>query len=377
MIEIDPLIDEAIGGSFSPAVEMQAWRDGVLTYPTPASGFRRIDVVSWETTEDATTSARILRATVVTQDPALVPRSMDAILGPYGSEVALFSGVDFGPELGSRLVPEGRFRIDSATPREHYEHYRETNRWAFHGVVIDLTATDRMKVISKGRFESKTTASVGSTAYQAIQGLCDGYVPTGEHLVPDAPIGQITFDTDDRVAAIDQVAARINARARFNRDGQLVLMPRTDGTGSWTVPEWTLVNVDRSFDDGDFYNAVIARGRDDEQNEFQSRYVETSGPGRYRDGYRIPYFFGSSLLTTQAATDAAARTTYQNVVAKRRSVATIDVPYNPAIEAFDEITFEQGGIAYTGQAKTIVRSNGPTMRVGVWLSLEDSWRLDG
>lgn len=381
MIEIDPLLLESIGGSLTPAVTITAWRDGELTYPTATTMHDRIDVVSWSVTEDATLGARSADFTVAAQDEALLPRSLDGVLAPYGSEVHIQSGVDFGPELGTRLVSEGWFRIDSAKDREWREHFPETDEWALHGVVVDCRATDRQRVLLDARFETETTATSGSTVMQAIAALCRDLTPVAtQHAVSDAPMGRIVFEDNDRVQAIDTLAARINARAVFNRDGQLRLVPRTAGTGHWRVPQWTLIDVQREMNADTFYNAVISTGRNpDTQEEYRARRVETSGPARYRTGHKVPYFHHSPLLTTQAATNAAAETTFQNVVRRRQSVATIETPVHHGLEVLDEVTFQHGPHELTGSVRRLTRRGGQgvgaTMTLDVWLPLEDSRRL--
>ncbi|WP_134324719.1 hypothetical protein [Cumulibacter soli] len=378
MIDIDDVLAESVGGSVTHAVQATAWRDGDLTFPLPEHIESRLEVVSWRTSEDATESARTCEVTVASQDERLLPRSLDAILGPYGAEINLSSGVDLGPELGERLQSEGWFRIDTASGKRYDEYYRDTDQWVNLGVTVRCTGIDRMSVLEAARFE-QTITTVQGTVHSAIAALCDELVPVGVHQVADASIPKIVLDSDDRVEAIDTLAKRIEARAVFDREGQLILKPRSAGTGTWDLPDWSLLALDEELTADEFYNAVIVIGRDPStQEEVRGAYYEPHGPTAYRSGLKKPYFHSSPLMTTVAQCNAAARTTFETVVRRRQSVARIEVPPHQGVESLDDVLIRVGGDVLVGSVKRVERSGGSgdsTMKLDVWLPLEDSRRL--
>lgn len=374
MIDVDPLIVSAIEGSSTPAVQVTAWRDGVLTYPTADSAAPAIDVLSWSVTEDATQMARSCSFSLAALDPVLLPTTMDGVLMPFGSEVSIRSGVDLGP-AGVKLAAEGIFRITRAKPRKWYEYYSASDKWVLQGLAVDGSGTDRTKVLEDARFEATPVSSEGSSVFAAIAALCADLVPVGTHRVSNRSITPIAFDGESRTSAIDAVAKYADARAVIDREGRLILKPRTRGSGSWGIPSASLIDVEEEVSDEGFYNGVVAKGRDPQsQQEIVGKYYEQDRSVGWRSGHKVPYFYSSPLLTTQAAADSAAHTTYLNVVKRRQTVVQLDVPAHPGIEALDEVTWERAGIQYSGSVKTVTRSGGKSdgglMRLGVWVPLE-------
>lgn len=364
MLDVHPHLIEAVEGSFAPYVYADVWYDGRLSY-------QGLPVTDWSVRADAESMVeRSATLTVASEDEGLVPRLASSPLAPFGSEINLRAGVDLG-RAGIYSTSMGWFPITRSDPVEAWTTYNPLKFihpvQSFAGATVGVAAKDRALWLDKARFIS-AEASWGGTVYGEIWRLCQGIVPVGEHLVDDASMPVIVYETDNRLEACDLVAERINARLSFNVDGEAVLVPRL-ATGD----EWTASNVlvsEPSLTSEGFYNAVRSESTDDDQNTLLGHAYEGAGALRWRGPMKqAPYLRSAPLAKTLDAVRADARTTLANLITKRQVVTRVTSTANYALEVLDLVRWTVGR-ERAGTAKAIEWRADGTMDMDVWVPFD-------
>jgi hypothetical protein len=193
------------------------------------------------------------------------------LLQPYGAEVFVQRGVDFGD--GTReLVPCGYYGIE------------EISRTSTGPVQV--SAFDRGKRLQRNRVVYPVEFPAGSTHTAIFQRLVNGVLPPGELLNyamfhrakvpivwtgydPDlAKIGSSLTCEDDSHAFLAKLADARGCVLRFDRLGQLLVQPRNLAPGAepvYTVKPGAggnLVSWSQKVTRDGVYNYVVARGSD-------------------------------------------------------------------------------------------------------------------
>ena len=336
MLSVDPILAESIAGSFRPFVRVDSWYGGNLL-------FSDLPVESGSVTVDSTSLIqRTLTLTVVGDDPRLDPDymgvdgSMSAV-GCDGQELVVHLGV---------LLPDGRpvttqvgvFVISDVDPKDMW--LSKDGKGVLLGTRVAIKASDRALKVSEDRFYT-AAASQRSTMFQEISLLLWPLSYTGKHQVPDRSIGSIVYDSDDRLAACDAVAKAGDARLVWDVMGAATLRPRSSSPGEWVLPQDdVVVDVSRKRSRSEIYNVVVSEGGDSVQAPLYGVESEALGPYRALGPFgRRPYKRRAPFATTQSAIDSDARTTLTNITLRRQQTATIEGPWNPALESLDLVTW--------------------------------------
>lgn len=322
----------AISGSHTPTVQVDAWYDGQLV-------LENVPVTSGSVTVDGTrTIAGSLTLTSVSEDGSLVPDRWDAPLAPYGSQLHVRSGVKAGSGA-TEQVSLGWYRIDSADPQEYYAPYTVGTdvEWVCRGMQVTTQGSDRMSMVDDARFLSPEVPVSTLSVITEIKRLVQGLVPVGNlSAVTDAVIpASIAYQTS-RVQAIQDLADVLGHMARIDPDGALELIPKANSTTPvWTVSitEKQVIDWSRKLDRSDLYNGVVSTGQTPEGAPVQASTIETAGPLRWGGPLgRVPYGHSSPLITTDTAAKADSETLLTQLIRDRAAAVTVTCTPNPALE---------------------------------------------
>lgn len=380
--------DDAMLGSVTPVVQVDAWYDGEQIA-------ENLPGVNGQVTADSTrtivTSASISAAAV---DDSIVPTSWDSQLACYGTQLHVRAGIQL-PGGGTELMSLGWFRVDSYTTQEQYQPYQQGDSspavWVARGSQVPVNCSDLMSLLVDAQFLAPEQPASLTSVITEIQRLA-AEVPnvtvadlTG---VTDAAIPASITYSQSRSDAITALAGVLACVPRMNGDGALTLVPITPtGSAVWTVSiaydvlppvsSWSRVG-DRSG----FYNAVVVGGTASDGTAIVGIATESTGPLRYAGPFGcVPYNVNDPLATTQSAADATAATRLSQLVAQRVVVIPVVLPCNPALETGDIITLQIASGDGTGETKILT---GPvqtiawplgvgTMTVGVAVPRADLW----
>lgn len=332
MQTVDEDFLDAINGSHTPTVVVDAWYDGNLV-------MEGVPVESGSVTVDGSRAiAGSLTLTSVSEDGSLVPDRWDAPLAPYGSQLHVRAGVKAGSG-STHLVSLGWYRIDSADPQEYFAPYTVGTdiNWVCRGMQVATECSDRMSLVDDARFLSPEVPASTTSVITEIKRLVQGLVPVADMTgVTDAAIpASIAYQTS-RVQAIQDLADVLGRTARMDPDGALELIPKAVSTTPvWTVSvaEHQVIDWSRKLDRSDLYNGVISTGQKADGTPVQASTIETSGPLRW-DGPlgRIPYGHSSPLITTDGAAKTDSEILLARLVRERVAPITVECNPNPALE---------------------------------------------
>jgi hypothetical protein len=293
----------------------------------------------------------------------LLPLLSSDPLAPYGQEINLRRGVALG--LGNETLSLGWFRINSAHTLSRWRWNDRLQRFDMTATDTQLTTEDRMATARDFRFTSPYQPS-GSVlgCIRSLVTACGLNVGAWPGITDATVSGAAVFDTE-RLDALSDLAARVNAQLFVDGDGivQVKPLPSLDtpqfvyrlGTDS------TLLAVDLTVTREGVYNAVIAKG---EQVEGQAPLLaiatEISGATAWGGPFgRVPLFYASSLMTTQNAVDGAAKTRLQSLISGRDLEMTIEVVPDPRMEPNDVVQLALPQATYTGRVKSLTIPLGP------------------
>lgn len=294
---------------------------------------RELAVLSGRVTLDAQADIRG-RLDLTVAEPWPTSFEVDQLV-PYGSEIAVWRGVEFGNGDVER-VPLGIYRVDTVEQGE-----------APLGE-LTVTAYDRMKGIVDARLLSPVQYTAGTTNGDVVEDLVTAVYPAAVIEWDDASdaetLGRKLVVAEDRYAFLRDLAAGLGKVIYFDYRGVLVIRTPPDpaapvldvAAGAGGV----LVSARRLLSREGVYNAVAATGEavDDEPPAFGVAYDDDPGSPTYWDGPygKVPRFYSSPFLTTDAKARAAARTVLLGNLGLPYAVDFSMVP-NPALEPLDAV----------------------------------------
>ncbi len=294
---------------------------------------RELAVLSGRVTLDAQADIRgRLDMTVI--EPWPTSFDVDQI-GCYGSEIAVWRGVEFGNGDVER-VPLGVYRIDTVEQGE-----------APLGA-LSITAFDRMKGIIDARLLSPVQYASSATYGAVVEDLVTAVYPAAVIEWDDGSdagtLGRQQIVTEDRYAFLRDLAAGLGKVIYFDYRGVLVIRTPPDPA----VPvldvaagkSGVLVSARRLLSRDGVYNAVAATGEavDDNPPAFGVAYDDDPGSPTYWEGPygKVPRFYSSPFLTTNAKARAAARSVLLGNLGLPYAVDFSMIP-NPALEPLDAV----------------------------------------
>ena len=256
---------------------------------------------------------------------------------PYGGYAVVERGVRFA-DGSSELVQLGRFRVDAVT-------------WGELEGVCTLTLSDRMAQVQDeplvapyapaGLHPSDAAKALVNDVFGAAILYHVETVPASEPVIGDAVY------TDDRAAALSDLAGAADAWAFFDNLGDFVLRPRSSSAGVvWTLAagdDGMLVNATESLERSSVRNGVLVRGQataDAPPVSALSTFDDPSSPLRWGGPFgKVALIADSQSVATTAAAQAAADSLLRLRLGLARTVVMGSVP-NPALEPDDVIRLE-------------------------------------
>lgn len=331
----------ALTGSHTPYVRADVWYEGdIVAADIPVVGGQV------EGVDDGDAIRKRLSLTVADDAGALIPRSEDAPLAPYGSRINIRAGIQTGRE--PETVSLGWFRIDTCSVDEAWRVYDrvDTVQWVSSGGDIEVTGPDLAEIIKDSRFLSPQqpafTASIRDEVFFLLQGLP---VQVGQWPgVTDTIIPSTITYTDDRWAAICDLATVMGAVPYMDPYGDLVMRSNADSASVWTVAadpdNGVLVSAPTRLTREGLYNAVRSAGNTvSDQVPIVVWQLEGSGPLRWDGPFvRVPYMHTSPLITTAEIAETDARTILARLVNRRSYPLTVECVTNYWLEVGDTVT---------------------------------------
>lgn len=298
--------------------------------------------------------------------PDMVPTTAQSLLAPYGNELAIYRGIDFGPS-GQELISLGRFRIDSVESAEP-------------GRSVHVTGQDRSAVVSDARLEALYTVDAGTNYVAAIRALIEAGL-SGATVFPFA-LGSTVHSTpeiivqeqSDRWDTAQSWAQSCGLELYFDGDGVCVARSEPDITTGPIVfdidegPGGILIDVGTTWDRQRIYNRVIAIGENPASGAIY-RGVATdsdpSSPTYYFGPFgKVPTFFASPLLATDGQAAAAALTILRRVTGQTQSVK-FDAIVAPFLEPGDIVHVTRSTLPINGSPHLIESLSIPLSPTGM------------
>lgn len=374
MLLIDEVSKAALDGS-RPADELIAWAwyDGALAWDEP------LQISSWSRSESADGKSKVQRQltlTIADPDGSLSPWLFHDPLGVGGTVLQIIYRVG-----GAGAMNLGWFRVESNDPDERHIRYvipeygyiEPDSETAPHErtimvpaggtveiTIVDITAdVDRDKLITP---ESPKTTTVLSEVTRLIG---DHFPVVVEDGVTDTAVAKTLVFERERLEAVQDLLASINARYRMGGDGEMRVYPITPGPVLWRVePEAGLVSLKRSQTIAGLYNMWIVTGKEDGTGRpISAIAMLKSGPLRVDGPHgRVPYFYESDQITSVAAAQKYAETLrdrQDQTYAVELSVETIP---RPELQAGDRIEVgcpvKDGHVIYIPGEVTSIQASG-------------------
>lgn len=282
----------------------------------------------------------------------LVPNDHEALLAPFGQELQVWRGIEYGPG-DQELLSLGIFRIYEASIDDEGE-----------GITIQVSGLDRSSRIIDAAFEQPYQISSGSdfvTAMQTtIQEAYPGVVFDFASFTGTLPL--ITAaEGEDRWQFVQDMAAAIGMELYFNGEGVLVMAQvpaATTGVAAHglhlheggTEEPAVLLSARKGWSRDDVANRWIVTGENSDDGTPPPRAVATdSNPlsPTYYDGDfgKVPKFVTSEFITDATQAQAAADG-YLNLNLGIAQAIDFGIIVNPAIEPGDgaHIMREQLGL---------------------------------
>jgi hypothetical protein len=374
---IDAVTLAALNGS-RPAdtLTVWAWRNGTLVVPEP------LQVLSWSAEDAAGESVKVaqkLTLTVADPDGSLGAWLFEDALSVAGTRLQVIYRVG-----GAEAVNYGWFRISTNDPTAKVDsrvineyglvepdsvvapHSRR--KYATTGTVqldlVDLTAN-----VDLDKLEAPESAST-ATVLNEIARLVKNHFPVvTDPGVTDVNVSpKLIFDRE-RLEAVQDLAARVNARYRMGGDGECHIYPRTTATVWRVEPGNGLVNVTRKQSLDGLYNRWIVDGKDSGNGApVRGRASIDTGPLRYGGAHgRIPFFYSSETITSYGQALTYAIQLRDEFLATLAAELTVDTIPRPELQAGDWIEvgcpLPDGHVAYLpGQITGIRRAGDPVPR---------------
>lgn len=269
-----------------------------------------VRVVDGTVTVDATQAVR-RRCDLTVVDPTgvLIPVGAGSLLAPYGDELRIAQGIRY-PDGTSELVPLGIFGIFDVEVASGAD-----------GVQLRIVGYDRARRLQDARWEDVYPVTAGQDYAAAITALLQNRLGVPSTRFPDSvgaltPAGMVLGGQASNDPLADAISMATSAGCELF----------VDPTGTWVlqrIPDYTIVvpsatyaagqakilGVTRRWTREELYNACVVTGSRAGASPVRSIAYDTdptSATYYYGAFGKKPFFYDSSLITTQAQADATA-----------------------------------------------------------------------
>lgn len=318
MRQIDQNTLNALSGSRAgDGITVYVWYGGRLAHPDP------LPVSSWGFSWDRTRQVQTFDMTVADKDGSLAPWLLEDPLGVGGSRLQVRYNVG---SAGS--INMGWYRVTGSSPDERWHSYviDEAGRvnpdspipagkkhvMVSGGSTISVQADDLAAVVKNDRLLAPESPQGASpTVVSEVRRLVGDTLPVVVAAgVVDRSVNKTLVYERDRLDAVQALCKSISCDYRLNGDGQLEIYPVTKQDPVATLrggPEGLLVKVDREQKIDGLYNVFVVDGTATDR-PVRSVAQITSGPLRVGGPHgRVPTFYESNLIETQAQAEAYAQ----------------------------------------------------------------------
>jgi hypothetical protein len=305
---------------------------------------------------------------------SVAPSGIGDTFAPFGTQLVVSVLTEVGPGLQERTVLGTYLLTDTPSIR--------TTRFKFNGAVvadgdlIDLTLQDLFAGVQRDRFDAPGTAPNLSSVWNEYQRLTG--LPVTKS-VADGVIPASVAYQEDKLQACYDLATVLDAVAYVTPSGAASMRPNVwpaavDDLFTADVADGgTLVDVVPHLSNTAVYNAVVVRGTAPDGSTIVLATAEvTDGPLRTKnaDGSlspyrRVPYYYTSQYITTQAQAQAYADTWISRVSRLRSLTYDLTETFNPLREVGDVLNVYRLGQSFTARITDIRRDSGVTQAVTV------------
>ncbi|MCA1571940.1 MAG: DUF5047 domain-containing protein [Chloroflexi bacterium] len=348
--------DQAIGRSpgIVAAVEVIDTRGVVIASSYPGSS-PRLAVGDGEVQVDRGANVRrsLSGLTIAGTDSRVLPlRAADILSVVSGNEIRPYRGIRYADGT-EELMPLGIFGLADAPLEDAPDRFEVT-----------LTGFDRSRRISRNRWDRVFQIVAGTNVIAAGQALLRDRMPgitfltrtSTAHVTPE-----LVFDesTQDPWAEAVKIFSSAGLEVYFDVDGNCVIAEEPDpnapgATKVATYGEVTgmpILSISRATSNEQVYNGVIVTG-ESASNPTPVRAVawddDPASPTYYLGSYgKVPYFFTSQYIATEAQALAAARGRLKQVKSATEVITGRFIP-NPAHEEVDIIEISRGRSGTSG-----------------------------
>lgn len=346
MLAVSQRFLNAITGSNRPVIQATAWYNGQVTVQTlPIVGGTMTG------TDDGDAIRHQLTLDIADEDGALIPHSETDPLAPFGQRINLRAGIDIGGGE-TESVSLGWFRIQGVDAAESWTYYQRPagdEVVVSRGGTISLKGMDLGQVVKDARFLApEQPVETGSTKAEVIRllwGLGTPLVGSAWPGVTDDVIHADTVTyTEDRWAAVCDLAKHLNAIPYFDQHGDLIFRPQAAGASVWHVAggdDGVLVDMSVALSRDGVYNMVVARGESSDQLQVGKFAVEQTGAVAWEGSFgHVPTFISSPLITNATEADDAALRELQRQIQTRTFPMQVTCLCNYALQVGDTVTVD-------------------------------------
>lgn len=261
--------------------------------------------------------------------------TLRAVLEPPGTELQIWRGVTH-PSGTDELAPLGRFRVGEVS-----------DSLAVPGTVV-VTGADRSSQVAADRFLAPRAGDTTKTIPAQIAALIQESVPgvtVTDHSGSAQMVAAGVVWERERWDAIEELANSIGCVVFADPEGSFVIEPQTDpaAPADWTVltgEGGVLLDGDRRTTLDGVYNVVVATSSPTDGTAPSYGYAEdtnAASPTRVSGPMgRVPRFYSSPLLATDAQALSAAQSILARAIGRRGSLDVTSL-VNPALDAGDRI----------------------------------------
>ena len=305
-----------------------------------------IELFSGDVTYNATAKVRASLA-MTTNGDGMWPADPGGLLTPYGNEVFVRRGIDYGNGT-KEWVSQGYYKLYTVeqlrTPRGH----------------VRLVGYDRMQTIIEARLTEPVVFEAGTTVGTIVTTLVTQVYPSAVIEWDDGTttslktIGRTQIVEEDRHGFLVELIASYGKIIYFDHRGILVIKTPPSSTAAVfdidAGAHGVLIELNRARGREGVYNGVVVNGEGvDTLNPVHAVALDLDPLSpTYWDGPfgKVPKFFTSTFITTQAQ----ALETANSMLAQ-----SVGLPYlinfgsivNPALEPYDAVTIRTSDMRVT------------------------------
>lgn len=332
MWPVSPLWIPALTASHKITNRVEVWRGDSLLGSLPEA----------DATVSCTAKNRVRRSLGLVVPESYFPSEPDDLLAPYGNELRVFRGIDYGSS--SEEVPVFRGLVKQVDSRKRFDGQ------------LTVTADDLMAVVNDARFEQPRAAPVINTT-GGIAALIVEVAPGGTAVVIDPTVKDAAIPSGllwdrDRGQAVDDLAVSIGGEVWFDPSGvpRITTPALLSDPAVWTLADGvggTVVSDARTVSrDGVYSVVVVVIERSDGSAPILVSVADTDPTSpTYADGPfgRVPRFYKSPLVVSvdQAVTAGQALLAKSTGLTRSRVIECVP---NPALEAGDRVDIDVAGV---------------------------------